>query len=261
MRALDVLKKVDVIACEDTRHSSQLLSVFGIKKKLISLNQHNEQEKAKIIASIIKDKKSVAYVSDAGTPAISDPGALLVDHIHNLSLDIFPIPGPSALITAFSVAGFQTTHFQFYGFLPNTSGKCKKALQKIYNSDMVCILYESPHRIIKTLKVIREIFGDEHFVFIARELTKIFETHYRGKIGELICEIEGHKDNQKGEFVIILSASNKQNEQEDPIPLKQALELILSELSLKQSVNVISNIYNKKKKEIYNLALELKKNE
>ena len=131
LRAIETLKIVDFIACEDTRTSNKLLTNFGIKKKLISLHQHNEKGKTDFLINELKNGKSIAYLSDAGTPAISDPGALLVDHIHNLRLDIFPIPGPSALITAFSVAGFQTTHFQFYGFLPNTSGKCKKALQKI----------------------------------------------------------------------------------------------------------------------------------
>ena len=260
LRAIDVLKKVDIIACENTRHSLQLLSVLGIKKKLITLHQHNEKEKARLIANLIEGNKSVAYISDAGTPAISDPGAILVDYMHNSNINVLPIPGPSALIAAFSVTGFQSTHFQFYGFLPNTNGKCRKSLNIIYNSNMATILYESPHRIIKTLKHICEVFGEDQLVFIARELTKIFETSYRGKVGELIHKIHENKYNQKGEFVIVLSASNKKNENEDLKPLKEALKEVLNDISLKQSVNVISYIYNKNKKEIYKLALELKKN-
>ena len=261
MRALHVLKNVDIIACEDTRHSSQLLSVYGIKKKLIALHQHNEADKAEHIAKLVVDGKSVAYISDAGTPAISDPGAGLVEHFHNLKLNVFSIPGPSALIAAFSISGFQTSHFQFYGFLPNTMGKRKKTLKNIYNSNITTIFYESPHRIIKTLKVMREIFGNDHLIFIARELTKIFETYYKGKLSELIDEIQNSKDNQKGEFVLIVSALKKDMQKEEIIPLEDALRSTLHQISLKESVNVISKIYNKGKKEIYNLAMEIKKNE
>jgi 16S rRNA (cytidine1402-2'-O)-methyltransferase len=261
MRALHVLKNVDIIACENTRHSSQLLSIYGIKKKLIALHQHNELDKAGHIAKIVDDGKSVAYISDAGTPAISDPGADLVEYFHNLKLDVFSIPGPSALIAAFSISGFQTSHFQFYGFLPNTIGKRKKTLKNIYNSNITTIFYESPHRIIKTLKVMREIFGNDHLIFIARELTKIFETYYKGKLSELIDEIQNNKDNQKGEFVLIVSALKKDKQKEEIIPLEDALRSTLNQISLKESVNVISQIYNKGKKEIYNLAMEIKKNE
>jgi len=261
MRALHVLKNVDIIACENTRHSSQLLSIYGIKKKLIALHQHNELDKADHIAKIVDDGKSVAYISDAGTPAISDPGADLVEYFHNLKLDVFSIPGPSALIAAFSISGFQTSHFQFYGFLPNTIGKRKKTLKNIYNSNITTIFYESPHRIIKTLKVMREIFGNDHLIFIARELTKIFETYYKGKLSELIDEIQNNKDNQKGEFVLIVSALKKDKQKEEIIPLEDALRSTLNQISLKESVNVISQIYNKGKKEIYNLAMEIKKNE
>jgi 16S rRNA (cytidine1402-2'-O)-methyltransferase len=261
MRALHVLKNVDIIACENTRHSSQLLSIYGIKKKLIALHQHNELDKADHIAKIVDDGKSVAYISDAGTPAISDPGADLVEYFHNLKLDVFSIPGPSALIAAFSISGFQTSHFKFYGFLPNTIGKRKKTLKNIYNSNITTIFYESPHRIIKTLKVMREIFGNDHLIFIARELTKIFETYYKGKLSELIDEIQNNKDNQKGEFVLIVSALKKDKQKEEIIPLEDALRSTLNQISLKESVNVISQIYNKGKKEIYNLAMEIKKNE
>ena len=261
MRALHVLNNVDIIACENTGHSSLLLSAYGIKKKLIALHQHNELDKAEYIAKFIIDGKSVAYISDAGTPTISDPGAGLVDYLHNLNFDIFSIPGPSALITAFSLSGFETSHFQFFGFLPNTIGKRKKSLVNIYNSNITTILYESPHRIIKTLKAMREIFGNDHIIFIARELTKIFETYYRGKLGELIDELESNKDNQKGEFVLIIKPLKKDMQKNKVIPLEEALKNTLNEISLKESVNVISKIYNMSRKEIYSLALEIKKNE
>lgn len=260
MRAINTLQDIDIIACEDTRHSSQLLSAFGIKKKLISLHQHNEKNKAVLISNYIEDGKSIAYISDAGTPAISDPGANLVDHMYNQGLCVSLIPGPSSVIAAFSVSGFQTNQFQFYGFLPNTPGKCKKSLLDIYKSNITTVLFESPRRVVKTLKIIQEIFGDNHIIFIARELTKVFESLYKGKVGALIEIIDGNLDNQKGEFVLILSAVSKDNK-EEPVALKDALKKTLEKLSLKQSVDIISSIYNKRKKEIYNLALEIKKNE
>ncbi|MBT5410859.1 MAG: 16S rRNA (cytidine(1402)-2'-O)-methyltransferase, partial [Nitrosomonadales bacterium] len=254
IRALDTLKNVDMIACEDTRHSSLLLSFFGIKKKLISLHQHNEEDKATYIASLIQQGYALAYISDAGTPAISDPGALLVRHMHNLQINVVPIPGPSALVTAFSVSGFPTNNFLFYGFLPNANGKCKKALLDIYQKKVTAIIYESPHRIIKTLELVRQVFGEEHEIVITRELTKIFETIYKGCVGNLITEIESKKDNQKGEFVLILSEPNDHSESSQLMPLKEALEDTLNVVSLNQSVKIIAKIYNKNKKEIYNLA-------
>jgi 16S rRNA (cytidine1402-2'-O)-methyltransferase len=261
IRALDTLKNVDFIACEDTRHSSQLLSFFNIKKKLLALHQHNEADKAGYISNLIHQGNAVAYISDAGTPAISDPGAVLVRHMHDHQIDVVPVPGPSALIAAFSISGFQTNNFLFYGFLPNANGKCKKALLEIYHKKVTAIIYESPHRIIKTLKLISEIFGENHEMVIARELTKLFETIYRGSVGKLLIEIEAKKDNQKGEFVLVLSEPTNNDESTELMPFKEALKETLQELSLNQSVKIIANIYNKNKKEVYNLALELKNDE
>ena len=261
IRALDTLKNVDFIACEDTRHSSQLLSFFNIKKKLLALHQHNEADKAGYISNLIHQGNAVAYISDAGTPAISDPGAVLVRHMYDHQIDVVPIPGPSALIAAFSISGFQTNNFLFYGFLPNANGKCKKALLEIYHKKVTAIIYESPHRIIKTLKLISEIFSENHEMVIARELTKLFETIYKGSVGKLLIEIEAKKDNQKGEFVLVLSEPTNNDESTELMPFKEALKETLQELSLNQSVKIIANIYNKNKKEVYNLALELKNDE
>ena len=211
-RAIDILKNVDLIACEDTRHTGQLLANYSIKKKVTSLHQHNEKDKTKSILEIIKNGGSVAYVSDAGTPAISDPGAFLVNQAHLDNLHITPIPGPSALTTAFSAAGISSNQFQFVGFLPSSLSKCKQALRDIFAMNMTTILYESPRRVIKTLTAIVDIFGPEQEVVIGRELTKLFETIYKDKAILLLNRISQNPNDQKGEFVIILSRTEKSHQ-------------------------------------------------
>ena len=258
LRAIDVLKNVDLIACEDTRHTGQLLAHFLIKNKLTSLHQHNEKEKTKFILKIINSGGSVAYVSDAGTPAISDPGAFLVNQAHLDNLHIVPIPGPSALTTAFSAAGISSNQFQFVGFLPSTQSKCKKTLQDIFSMNMTTIFYESPRRIIKTLATIVDIFGPEQEVVIGRELTKLFETIYKDKAISLLDRISQNPNDQKGEFVIILSRTEKKPPTQSDISEEHLLKVLLSELPLNQAVKLTATILKKRKKEVYNQALEIK---
>jgi 16S rRNA (cytidine1402-2'-O)-methyltransferase len=258
LRALDTLKNVDLIACEDTRHTGQLLAHFSIKKKLTSLHQHNEKEKAMFLIKTIKEGGSVAYVSDAGTPAISDPGAFLVNQAHLSNIHIVPIPGPSALTTAFSVAGISSNQFQFVGFLPSSQSKCKQALQDILSMNMTTIFYESPHRVIKTLTAIVDIFGAEQEVVIGRELTKLFESIYKDKAITLLEHISQNPNDQKGEFVIILSRAEKKPPAQSDISDAHLLKVLLSELPLNQAVKLTATILKKKKKEVYNQALEIK---
>ena len=258
LRAIDVLKNVDLIACEDTRHTGQLLAHFSIKNKLTSLHQHNEKEKTRFILKTINSGGSVAYVSDAGTPAISDPGAFLVNQAHLDNLHIVPIPGPSALTTAFSAAGISSNQFQFVGFLPSTQSKCKKILQDIFSMNMTTIFYESPRRIIKTLATIVDIFGPEQEVVIGRELTKLFETIYKDKAISLLDRISQNPNDQKGEFVIILSRTEKNFPTQSDISDEHMLKVLLSELPLNQAVKLTATILKKRKKEVYNQALEIK---
>jgi len=248
LRAIEILKKVDLVACEDTRTTNRLLTHYGIKKKLISIHQHNE-----------KNKTSIAYASDAGTPAISDPGAFLVNQALKLGIKVSPIPGSSSLVAAFSISGIESTQFQFYGFLPNTAGKSRKLLQQIYDQTLPTIIFESPHRILKTLSLVRDIFSPIHEIFIARELTKIYETIYKDKVVSIIERLESHPEEQKGEFVIILSPPAKEILHSETLLINEALKIMLKELPLNQSVKLISSIFKKNKKEVYNQALELKK--
>ena len=259
LRAIETLKMVDLIACEDIRISKKLLANFGIKKKIISIHQHNEKDKAEFLINEMTNGKSVAYISDAGTPAVSDPGAFLVNQVLKLGLNVSPIPGPSSLVAAFSVSGIESTQFQFYGFLPNGSSKAKKLLKKIYNQPLPTIIFESPHRILKTLSLVRDIFGSNHEIFVARELTKIYETIYKDNVLSIIDRLESYPKEQKGEFVIILTPPMKEIENNETIPINEALKLMMKELPLNQSVKLISSIFKKNRKEVYNQALELKK--
>ena len=259
LRAIKTLKMVDLIACEDIRISKKLLANFGIKKKIISIHQHNEKDKTEFLINEMTNGKSVAYISDAGTPAVSDPGAFLVNQVLKLGLNVSPIPGPSSLVAAFSASGIVSTQFQFYGFLPNTASKSKKLLQKIYDQTLPTIIFESPHRILKSLSLMQNIFGAKHEIFIARELTKIYETIYKDEVASIIERLESHPKEQKGEFVIILTPPMKEIENNETIPINEALKLMMKELPLNQSVKLISSIFKKNKKEVYTQALELKK--
>ena len=258
LRAIEILKKVDLVACEDTRTSNKLLANYGIKKKLISIHQHNEKDKTKFLINELINGKSIAYLSDAGTPAISDPGAYLVNQAIKLGIKVSPIPGSSSLVAAFSVAGIESTQFQFYGFLPNSPSKAKKSIKVIYNQPLPTIIFESPHRILKTLSLVRDIFGSEHIIFVARELTKIYETIYKDNVLSIIERLEKHSKEQKGEFVIILTSPLKEIEDNDVLSMNESLTLMLKELPLNQSVKFISAIFKKNKKEVYNEALRLK---
>jgi 16S rRNA (cytidine1402-2'-O)-methyltransferase len=195
LRALRVLKKVDLILCEDTRVTKKLIDRYGIKIPLESYHQHSKLQKIEKIIDLLKSGKNLALVSDSGTPGISDPGNKLIEEIKDIA-EIIPIPGPSAIISAASISGFPMDKFVFMGFPPHKN-KRNKFFKEVAEAKYPVILYESPHRIIKTLKELGE-FG-EFDVVIARELTKVFETIYRGKISEIIPKIE-----PRGEFVIAI---------------------------------------------------------
>lgn len=200
-RAIETLKAVNVIACEDTRHTRILTERYGIKKPLVSFYSHNQVRKADVIIDRLKEGQNVALVSDAGTPGISDPGYVLIKAALDAGIRVEAIPGPSALITALVVSGKPTNKFVFEGFLSNKSSQRRKRLIALKEEERTIILYESPHRILKMLKDIEEIMGDRDIVVI-RELTKKFEEIKRGKAGQ-IREYFEHKG-VKGEFVVVL---------------------------------------------------------
>ncbi|MDD4356880.1 MAG: 16S rRNA (cytidine(1402)-2'-O)-methyltransferase, partial [Smithellaceae bacterium] len=201
MRALRVLKEVDLIAAEDTRHSRILLSAYDIRTPLVSLHEHNERERSALMISKIVNGMSIAYVSDAGTPCVSDPGYHLAAAALENGIRVVPIPGPSAVIAALSVSGFPADQFLFYGFLPPKSNRRRLFLESIRDEEQTLIFYESPARIADTMQEIHEVLGDRQAV-VARELTKVYEEIRRGKVSDIAAGMSGSK--ARGEFTSII---------------------------------------------------------
>jgi len=204
IRAINTLRESDYILCEDTRISKRLLDKYKINKPLISYFQHSKISKVNMIIELLREGKSLALISDAGTPGISDPGNKLIEQVLSQlgeQIEIVPIPGASAVITALSISGLPTDKFVFYGFLPHKKGK-ETILKEIIVSKYTSVFYESTHRIIKTLTKLNEL-GLEKHVVVCRELTKKFETVYRGKIDSVLEQLQN--DKVKGEFVVIIS--------------------------------------------------------
>lgn len=203
-RAVETLKSVDLIACEDTRVSKKLLSYYNIAKLLVSYHQHSGQVKTDKIINELQNGKNIALITDAGTPGISDPGGKLIEEVINKSngqVEIFSIPGPSAVIAALAISGFPVDKFLFLGFMPHKKGR-ETFIKKIAGSSETVVFYESTHRIMKTLNQMAEAMADRQ-IMVARELTKKFETVYRGTVKEVIKKLES--DNTKGEFVVIIN--------------------------------------------------------
>jgi len=204
LRALRILKEVDFVVCEDTRHTLKLLNHFEIKKSLISYHQHSKLQKIDYIIGLLREDKNLALVSDAGTPALSDPGGVLVEKIVEElgdSVKVVPVPGVSALTAMVSVAGLPTDKFVFLGFLPHKKGK-QTLFNFIKESDKTVVFYESPHRIIKTLTTLAGVLDDKRRVVVGRELTKKFETIYRGSAKEVLEKVQAGE--VKGEFVMVV---------------------------------------------------------
>ena len=257
LRAIRILKEVELIAAEDTRHTRKLLSVYKITTPLISLHQHNEREKSALLIAKIKGGMNVAYVSDAGTPCVSDPGYQLVNFAQAENIRIVPIPGPSALITALSAAGIPADNFSFCGFLPARENKRRLFLESLKDNERTIVFYESPARFLSTLKDIYEILGNLEIV-VARELTKIFEEIRRG---EIIDVIKYYGENKiRGEFTVILRSVKKTpiSYTEEDIEKKILLLWEDENISLRDAVNQVVEKTGLQKKKVYDLAVKLR---
>jgi 16S rRNA (cytidine1402-2'-O)-methyltransferase len=252
-RAIEILKQVDLIAAEDTRHSKTLLERFGIKTKMSAYHEHNEEKVTQQLIQQLIGGESIALISDAGTPLINDPGYKLVVVAHDNNIQVVPIPGPSAIITALSASGLPTNKFIFEGYLSAKSEARKTRLNELKNESRTLVFYEAPHRIVESVKIMQEIFGAERRVTIARELTKQFEQIVRDNLFVINEKIESGEVKIKGEFVVVVEGA-----QETSITDKEALRInqILSEkLSPKDAAGLTAKITGKKKNEVYQLAL------
>ena len=256
-RAFEVLKSVDFVLAEDTRHSKKLLSHLDISKPIRAFHEHNEREKTKAIISEIYSGKSIALISDAGTPLISDPGYFLVAQAKKEGLKVVPIPGPTALITALSASGLASDSFTFLGFLPSKQTARVKLLIGLVGRTETIIFYESPKRVLATLTDMQTIFGDSREVCLAKELTKAFETIHTGSIPNLIEYLTIDQNHQKGEFVILISATNKIDLAEAEIQLDSLLPILCAEMGTSKAAKIAAKITGIDKKKCYKRAMDL----
>ena len=256
-RAVEVLKSVDIVLAEDTRHSKKLLLHLDISKPIRAFHEHNEREKTKAIIGELHSGKSIALIGDAGTPLISDPGYFLVAQAKKEGLRVVPIPGPSALITALSASGLASDSFTFLGFLPSKQTARVKLLIGLVGRTETIIFYESPKRVLATLTDMQTIFGDSREVCLAKELTKAFETIHTGSIPNLIEYLTIDQNHQKGEFVILISATNKIDLAEAEIQLDSLLPILCAEMGTSKAAKIAAKITGIDKKKCYKRAMDL----
>ena len=257
LRALDILRNVDAIAAEDTRHTAHLLTHFAIQKKLLAVHEHNERKAAAALIARLQAGESVALVTDAGTPGISDPGAVLVDEVRMAGLAVVPVPGASAVVAALSAAGIVTSGFYFYGFLPASGASRRRELAALKAQTVTLAFYEAPHRIVASIEDMAEVLGGERRLTLARELTKTFETFHRCSLAEASAWLQEDANRQRGEFVLLVESAPVKSEQGLGEESQRILELLLAELPLKQAVKLATEITGEKKNALYQLALEL----
>ena len=253
-RAIEILKKSDFILCEDTRVSKKLLNKYEIKSKLISNHKFNEKKNTEKIIDHLKSGKTISLISDAGTPSISDPGAILVNECVKQDIRIFSIPGPSAVASAISISGFSEKFF-FYGFFPEKKQTLENELQKLSQLNSSLVFFVSPRKINKIIPVLKKNFNGRKIVF-CKEITKFYEEYIRKDIDDLKLFIK----EPKGEFTIIISEKiiDKNTSQELSESDKGIIRMLINKISLKEITSIVSQDKNISKKEIYNYCLKLK---
>lgn len=258
LRAIETLKLVDAIAAEDTRHSSGLLSHFGISKKLIAVHEHNEQQSAEKLVLALKNGDNIALITDAGTPAVSDPGAIVVKIVRMAGINVVPIPGVSAVIAGLSASGIVQNGFYFHGFLPAGGAARRKQLEALKTQIVTLVFYEAPHRIIESVEDIAKVLGENRQITFCRELTKTFETIYTCPASRASAWLQADANQQRGEFVLLVEAEPPQESIEISDEAKRVLKCLLVELPLKQAAKLAAEITNEKKNALYDLALTYK---
>ncbi|MFT5806771.1 MAG: 16S rRNA (cytidine1402-2'-O)-methyltransferase [Moritella dasanensis] len=254
-RALEVLRSVDLIAAEDTRHTGKLLSHYQIKTKSFALHDHNEQQKAEYLVSKLKSGISIALVSDAGTPLISDPGYHLVNTCRAHGVNVVPLPGPCAAVTAMSGSGLPSDRFSFEGFLPSKEKARNDKITELKEETRTMIFYESPRRLQYTLDALTAIMGPEREVCVAREITKAFESITTMPVGELALWVAEDSNRSRGEIVLLV-AGFKPTGLEIPAKVLNTLKLLNEELPLKKAAALTAEIHGGKKNALYKWGLE-----
>lgn len=257
IRAVEILKKVDAVLAEDTRHTKKLFDHYEIDSPLVAFHEHNENEKVDYILAQIGSGKSLALVSDAGTPLISDPGYNLVLEAKKNGISVVPIPGPSALIAALSSSGIESNNFTFFGFLPSKQSARLKLLKTKKSLNETIIFYESPKRILAALMDMLEVFGEKRQVCLAKEITKSFETILNDNLVNLIEYLTSDSSHQKGEFVIIISPANKVDLDEAQVQLEKILPILCAEMGASQAAKLAAKITGIDKKHCYKRAINL----
>ncbi|MEO6823965.1 MAG: 16S rRNA (cytidine(1402)-2'-O)-methyltransferase [Nitrosospira sp.] len=258
LRALDVLGNADVIAAEDTRTTAHLLAYHSIARKMMTVHQHNERTAAKKVINLLAQGNSVALVTDAGTPGISDPGAILIRLTQEQGYKVVPVPGANAAVCALSGAGITVPHFLFYGFLPASAGSRRQELETLKSQLYTLVFYETPHRILECIADLVEVLGPRRQLVIARELTKLFETIHICTLDSALAWLQADPDRQKGEFVLILSGAEAPRTKELSDRARNTLNILLREMPLKQAVKLATDITGESKNMLYAQALASK---
>jgi 16S rRNA (cytidine1402-2'-O)-methyltransferase len=257
LRALETLRNVEAVAAEDTRVTRRLLARHGIAKRLIPVHEHNEKRAVGAILALLGEGRSVALTCDAGTPAVSDPGALLVAAARAAGFQVTPVPGPNAAIAALSVCGFGAPHHLFHGFLPARAAARRRELTALASLPFTLVFFEAPHRVEESVSDLRAVLGEARRIVIARELTKLFESVHVCTLGEAGAWLAGDPDRRKGEFVLIVEGAAETPAAEDAG--ERVLAVLLGELPLRQAVDLAARITGGRKNELYRLALTLRK--
>ena len=256
LRALNVLKQVDLIACEDTRTTKKLLSRYQILKPLTSYHEHNEIEKAKELLSMLQEGHSIALVTDAGTPGVSDPGYRIVKLASENGVQIFSVPGPSAAVAALSISGLPTSSFTFLGFPPKQKKQLIHYLERLKDYPETLVFYESPRRVIKTLESMAEVFGERN-ASLGREITKMYEETLRGTLSEIVTTLKS-RDNLKGEFTLVIEGNSQDKGEFDSDTIDDLLLYFKKEgVSLKDAVKQVAVDSGVSKSKIYKKALQI----
>jgi 16S rRNA (cytidine1402-2'-O)-methyltransferase len=259
-RAKETLAAVDVVAAEDTRHSGRLLATLGIVRPMLSLHEHNEAARAAEIVAKLRDGRSVALVSDAGTPLVSDPGFRVVAAVRAAGLRVVPIPGACAAIVALSIAGLPTDRFCFEGFLPSRAAARRTRLQALAREPRTLVFYEAPHRIAETLADFAAAFGGDRPAVLARELTKLHESTYADSLGALAARAGSDADMNRGEAVLIVGGApvEERTDAAGEVDVRVLLGALLAELPVSRAVDVVVKATGQRRNRVYELALAMR---